>query len=109
MKNKYFKLNSVSIIALIFSLLSCSTKDNGEISPLVLEKLQEKNRLYTEDILTRCKKAAVEKAEKYVDSIFAEQIQISLNDTIFFPVKPIKPPSEGEIKIIDTVRVKPIF
>lgn len=109
MKSKYFIQNFVFIIILIFSLFSCSPKDNAEISPLILEKLQEKNRLYTEDILARCKKAAVEKAEKYVDSIFSEQIQISLNDTIFFPVKPIKPPSEGEIKIIDTVRVKPIF
>lgn len=58
---------------------------------LVLQRLGEKKKDYLNDMLDRCRQDAIQRAEMYVDSLLSEQIQISVNDTVQFPLKPERP------------------
>lgn len=95
-------------ILLVFCCTSCLQEASPD-DPIVLKKLAEKKKDYLEEVMLRCRDEAVAKAEMYVDSLFSEQIQISLNDSIYFPLKPDKPASKGVIEIVDFQRAEPVF
>jgi hypothetical protein len=76
---------------------------------MIRSKLEEKNQRYTNDILKICRQGIIQNAERYVDSLFAEQIQLTLNDTIYFPLKPERPLIKDTVTWNDTISIVPIF
>lgn len=89
-------------------LTSC-VEEASPSDPLVQQRLAEKKQEYLRDMLRQCKVEAEERAALYVDSLLSEQIQISLNDSIYFPLKPEKPASKGPIVLPAFTRPEPIF
>ena len=89
-------------------LTSC-VEEASPSDPLVQQRLAEKKQEYLRDILRQCKVEAEEKAALYVDSLLSEQIQISLNDSIYFPLKPEKPASRGPVILPPFSKPEPIF
>jgi len=106
MGSKY--LHCIFFLALLLCL-SCQEEINRDDMKIINEKLEEKNRRYTNDILKICRQEIVQNAERYVDSLFAEQIQLTLNDTVYFPLKPERVVTKDTSVWNDTVKIKPIF
>lgn len=95
-------------IGLMLVLESC-LEEASPSDALVIERLEEKKKAYLDDILERCRQDAIARAELYVDSLLSEQIQLSINDTVQFPLKPERPdvsplPSPGQF-----IKPEPIF
>lgn len=95
--------------AIFLLFLSSCVQEAGPNDVMVLQRLEEKRQDYLQDVLLRCKAEAELKAALYVDSLLSEQIQISLNDTIFFPPRPDKPESRGPVILPDFIKPEPIF
>ncbi|MFZ1705349.1 MAG: hypothetical protein WAT79_13455 [Saprospiraceae bacterium] len=93
------------IITVLFSCVEEARPDDLK----VINRIEERRKEYLKDVLDRCKQDAITRAELYVDSLLSEQIQISLNDSIYFPLKPIKPESKGVIILEPYVKPEPIF
>lgn len=96
-------------ILFFWLLLASCVKEANPSDPLVQQRLAEKKEEYLRDILRQCKVEAEEKAALYVDSLLSEQIQISLNDSIYFPMKPEKPVTKGPVILPAFTKPEPIF
>lgn len=105
MKSKYL----LYLFAISFLCFSCQEEINHDDQEIINIKLKEKNRRYSNDILKICRQEIVQNAERYVDSLFAEQIQLTLNDTIYFPLKPERPVIRDTASWNDTIKIKPMF
>lgn len=85
------------IIILIFSFFSCSS-NKKEIPPVDFFYSAKVEQLKMEKI-QECKVDAIEKAEKFVDSLIDKWIKEQNNQDIDFPNKPLRP--NAPAKIID--------
>ncbi len=100
---------SFFILAILCLAISCQESIDNDDEKIIRAKLKEKNLRYTNDILKICRQGIIQNAERYVDSLFAEQIQLTLNDTIYFPSKPERPATKDTVTWNDTIRIAPIF
>jgi len=84
-------MKKIVILSLICCGLWSCVEEASPSDPLVIQRLEEKKKAFIADILERCRQDAISRAEMYVDSLLSEQIQISVNDTVHFPLKPERP------------------
>jgi hypothetical protein len=83
--------------------------NNESIPKLVRETLDIEVREYYEDRMRICKLDALTKAEAYVDSLFVNKIELTLMKGKKFPQRPVKPEYPREIKLNDTIKIRPLF
>ncbi len=93
---------------LILSLASCLTEPKPT-DKLVQQRIEERKKEYLSSVLERCRIDAEARASLYVDSLLSEQIQISLNEDVYFPVKPEKPVSKNPVIIKEVYTPQRIF
>ena len=95
-----------------FSQLEKIVADDQEINsinPLVQQKLKEKLDKFKNSILDKCKREAIEEAEKFVDSLVSEELKILSGDTMYFPAKPVRPGLPKKIILNDSTAIDPII
>jgi len=93
--HKYF------LLLLVTLSFSCST-DLPERNEIIQALYNEKVQKLKKDKMTICRKNMLELATTNVDSIVHELLNKDLNDTLYFPSKPIRP--ETPEHIIGTVK-----
>lgn len=92
-----------------FVLLGCSSNDEEFSIELVQKRLLQKQQDYQNDQYKICKEKAILDANIKLDSIIAHELNLSLLDSIRFPLKPQKPNHPGQIKLDDTTKVVKII
>lgn len=101
---------SLLITFLTLMILGCTNNNQLDANhPKVKKILALKKRAYIEDQFQICRRDLLEKASIYVDSLISEEISYQLSDSIVFPPRPERPTWPGKIKLVDTLRAKPIF
>ncbi|MBK7635539.1 MAG: hypothetical protein WAT22_17655 [Saprospiraceae bacterium] len=99
------------IIILITVLASCD--DTAAVlninNPKIKEAYESRRKEYINENLKNCREDIIGKAEIYVDSLIAAEIDYRINDSIIFPEKPIKPEWPGAIIVPDSIKARPIF
>jgi hypothetical protein len=102
-----YKITFVMVVAFV---LGC---DSESLDPLTNKRIKEAidNRMidFRNTTLAKCRKAAIDRAVIYTDSLIAADYFMELSGTIPFPPKPIKPNFEGPIIIKDTIKATPIL
>ena len=101
-------------VSLYFGLclfLSCTEviPDLTIENPKIKSLYQLKNEDYKKEFISRCRIDLMVNAETYVDSLISAEISFQLSDSIVFPLKPLKPASQGKIIVSDTNIARPIF
>lgn len=95
-----------------FLLLSFQAK---EIQPLTLEELKiqtfEKKIVdYKEEQLAICRNKIITQAEIYVDSLIAYELGGRKLDSLFVPLRPIRPLIDSlDFKKLEEVDIKPVI
>jgi hypothetical protein len=99
------------LFIILFTFVGCAEKeiDMTINNPLIKHAYDKKKKEYAEETLLNCRKQILDRAEFYVDSLIAAEIDFQMSDSIVFPLKPIKPASLGKIIVPDTIMAKPIF
>ena len=109
--NRKNSIRLFKILSLI-TVFSCSDVDSNDLNinnPKINQALEKRKAEYAKEILDKCHRDILAKAEIYVDSIISAEINFQLSDSIVFPEKPLKPGWPGPIIVPETIRAKPIF
>lgn len=93
------------IAILVFGLFSCENPEPEKSPKLIQEALQARLDKYARNKRNNCYNSLMSDAQKLVDSLVAEQLNL---DTIDFPRRPIKPNSPGLKEIPKDLELKPI-
>mgnify|MGYP000897760286 CR=1 FL=1 len=106
--------NEIVLITIIafMTLVSCNKNENTELNiknPKIKTALEKRKTEYAKEILEKCRRDILEKAEIYVDSLISAEIIFQLSDSIVFPPKPEKPNWPGPIQVPETIRATPIL
>lgn len=102
-------MKKIAILSLICCGLWSCIEEASPSDPLVVQRVDEKKKAFVKDILERCRLDAITRAEMYVDSLLSEQIQISVNDTVYFPLKPERPDITPIQRNGQFIKPEPIF
>ncbi|HRX27995.1 MAG TPA: hypothetical protein P5235_01310 [Saprospiraceae bacterium] len=102
------KFLKILVIFISFILVSCSMPENDLRMEVVMEAVKKKEESYRNRQYKKCIERAELEANAYIDSIIANEIYLSLLDSLSFPSKPIKPDYPDSLKLKDTslVRIK---
>lgn len=106
LENKQMKIFISSI--LIIGLVSCLAEPKPT-DKLIMQRIEERKNEYLNSVLEACRIEAEARASMYVDSLLSEQIQISLNEDVNFPLKPEKPVSKNPVIINGFNKPETIF
>ena len=77
--------------------------------PIVIAAAQARLQQYIDVRIEMCREDLLEEAEIKVDSIITELIEQYMQDTIYFPVKPVRPDFPDKLKPDSSLNPKPIF
>lgn len=108
-KQSVFAFTILLLFVIITAFQLPDTIDQKSIPKLVKESLELDIKDYYAERMKICKLDALTLAEAYVDSLFVNKIELTLMNGKKFPARPIKPEYPKEIKLNDTIKVKPIF
>lgn len=104
------KLKTRHILFLIFYISCGQSADEYNINnPRIKDAFENRKKQFIEENMKNCNDDLLQKAEIYVDSLIAAEIDYRLNDSIIFPEKPVRPDWPGEIVVPDSIKAKPIF
>ena len=98
------------ITLLVF--VSCSDNKSTNLNienPRIRAALERRKADYATEVMSNCRQDVLLRAETYVDSMISADIDFSINDSIVFPEKPIKPEWPGSIIVPDTIKARPLF
>lgn len=98
------RYSTISIALVIALLSSCTTEEPAE-TDLVAKSLLQKMETFKTKKRTECIEKIYEDANKYVDSIIADQLNL---DTISFPNRPMKPQSPEVKELPEDLELAPI-
>ena len=93
------------IMFTILILSSCKKEKPQEVTNLIEKALNQKIESFKENKRQECYETIFTDAEKLVDSIIAQQLNL---DTIDFPTKPLKPRSPSIKEIPEEFELEPI-
>jgi hypothetical protein len=96
---------------LLILLTACNgTDETMDIrNPKIREAFENRKTEFINENMTNCKEDILNKAEIYVDSVIAAEIDYRISDSIIFPEKPLRPEWPGDILVPDSIKAKPIF
>ena len=77
--------------------------------PKLREAFENRKPAFINEEMTNSKEDILNKAEIYVDSVIAAEIDYRISDSIIFPEKPFRPEWPGDILVPDSIKAKPIF
>lgn len=77
--------------------------------PIVIAAAHARLQQYINIRISMCREDLLEEAEIKVDSIITELIEEYMQDTIYFPVKPVRPDFPEKLKPDSSLTPKPIF
>ena len=101
------------LLFLCLILSSCSWLQEDEPltvdDPIVIAAAQERLQKYVNIKIENCREEMLEQAEIKVDSMITELIEKYMNDTIYFPPKPIKPDFPKKLNPDTSLTPKPIL
>lgn len=92
-------------LVMIVSLSACETEAPVRMESLIENALHQKVEAFKRSKREKCSEDLFRDAEKLVDSIIAQQLNL---DTFQFPNKPLKPVTPDLKKIPDSLLLKPI-
>ena len=92
-------------------LTSCDGADEimDVRNPKIKKAFENRKTEFINETMTNCREDILNKAEIYVDSLIAAEIDYRISDSIIFPEKPLRPEWPGDILVPDSIKAKPIF